>query len=113
MSLGLRKEENSPCKQTPQCRIKKRISSKHTIWCILLYRCETWTLRKYEQGRSEAMEMRTWRRMTRTSWIERKTNEAILEQINEKRTLLKTIMRRKIKSTGHLIRHKNFITKIY
>lgn len=56
---------------------------KTYIWSILLYGCETWAIGKYERERLEAMEMWMWRRMTRTSWIERKRNETILEEIEE------------------------------
>ncbi|KAI5755057.1 hypothetical protein M8J77_013699 [Diaphorina citri] len=85
---------------------------KTYIWSILLYGCETWTMGKYERERLEAMEMWLWRRMTRTSWMERKRNEKILEEIGEERNLMKTLMKRKIKLVGHLLRHNDFITNI-
>lgn len=53
-----------------------------------------------------------WRKMTRTSWIEYKTNEAVLNEINEERTMMNTIMKRTIKLIGHLLRNNVFITII-
>lgn len=85
---------------------------KTYIWSILLYGCETWTMGVYEKRRLEAMEMWMWRRMTRTSWIEKKSNEVLLEEIKEKRSLMQRIMKRKIKLIGHLLRHNTFITNI-
>lgn len=85
---------------------------KTYIWSILLYGCETWAIGKYERERLEAMEMWMWRRMTRTSWIERKRNETILEEIEERRNLITSIMKRKVKLVGHLLRHNEFITNI-
>ncbi|VVC43630.1 Hypothetical protein CINCED_3A006507 [Cinara cedri] len=81
---------------------------KTYVWSILLYGCESWTIGKYEKNRLEAMEMWMWRKMTRTSWIEHKTNEEVLNEINEERT----IMKRTIKLIGHLLRNNEFITII-
>ena len=85
---------------------------KTYIWSILLYGCETWTVGRYERERLEAMEMWLWRRMTRTKWTERKRNETIMEEIEEKRNIMTSLMRRKVKLVGHLLRHNNFITNI-
>lgn len=50
-----------------------------------------------------------WRKMTRTSLIEHKTNEAVLSEINEERTVMNTTMKITIKLIGHLLRYV-FIT---
>ena len=51
-----------------------------------------------------------WKKITRKSWIEYKTNEALLNEINEERTVMNTIIKRTIKLIGHLLRHNVFIT---
>jgi len=56
------------------------------------------------------MEMWIWRKMTVASWIEYKTNEPVLDEVNEKRTLMNKII--KIKPFGYLLRHNEFITII-
>jgi hypothetical protein len=56
------------------------------------------------------MEMWMWRKMTGTNWIEYKINEAVLDEINEERTVMNTILKRRIKLIGHLLRHNVFIT---
>jgi len=45
---------------------------KTFVWSVLLYRCKTWTIRKNEKDRLEAMEMWIWRKMNKTSWVERR-----------------------------------------
>jgi len=50
--------------------------------------------------------------MTRTKWTKKKTNEAVLIEIGEERSLIDSIMRRKVKLTGHLLRHNAFLTNI-
>ena len=51
-------------------------------WSTLLYGCESWTLRKPDIRRIQAAEMLFWRRLLKVSWIERITNEMILERMN-------------------------------
>ncbi|VVC46173.1 Hypothetical protein CINCED_3A005950 [Cinara cedri] len=58
------------------------------------------------------MEMWMWRKMTRTSCIEHKTNEEVLNEINEERTIMNTILKRTLKLIGHLLINNEFITVI-
>ena len=62
---------------------------------MALYCAETWSLRKEDIRRIEALEMWLWRRMERISWTEKVTNEEGLRRIGEKRTMAETIIRRK------------------
>ena len=86
---------------------------KAFVWSILLYGCETWTIQKYERDRLEAFEMWIWRRMTRTSWVERKSNEEVLQSVEERRELISHILKRKAKLIGHSIRHSTFLSNIF
>jgi len=65
------------------------------VWSVLLYGCETWTIRKNEKDCLEAMEMWILRKMNKTSWVERKTNEQVLRDVSEKRNIIKHILKRK------------------
>ena len=87
--------------------------AKTFVWSVLTYGCEAWTLGKAEKKRLEAMEMWIWRRMKKTSWVERKSNDQVLIEVNENRTLLKYIGRRKAKMIGHIMRHNQFLTNIF
>ena len=60
--------------------IRKRLV-KSLVWSVLLYGCETWTLRKEDVKRLEAFEMWVWCRMENVSWVDRKTNVEVLEMV--------------------------------
>jgi len=77
------------------------------VWSVALYGCETWTLRKEDRKRISAFEMTTYRRMLRVSWIEHRTNESILEELQPERRLLEVVMNRKLGYFGHMIRADN------
>ena len=61
---------------------KKRII-KTVVWPVLLYSCETWSLRKEEIQRLEVCKMWIWRRVTKTSWKDKKSNDEVLKQVGE------------------------------
>lgn len=92
--------------------LRKRFVKTY-VWSILLYGSETWTIDKRDRARLEAVEMWLWRKMTKTRWVDRKTNERVLEEVGEKRQLMKTIENRKIKLIGHLLRHSEFLSNIF
>ena len=56
--------------------------------------------------RLEAAEMLFFRRMLRISWTEKRTNESILEETNQERSLINTIRKRQLKFLGHICRHR-------
>ncbi|KAJ4450349.1 hypothetical protein ANN_01769 [Periplaneta americana] len=62
---------------------------------------ETWTLRRSEEKRIEAIEMWIWRRMERVKWTDRMRNEAVLERVDEERMMLKLIRKRKRNWVGN------------
>ena len=83
--------------------LKKRMI-KAIIWSVTLYGAETWTMREEDVKRIEAFEMWIWRRMERISWIEHKSNEEVLKQVNEERSLMNTIRTRQKNWIGHVLR---------
>src|SRR6476469_3146666 len=92
--------------------VRKRLV-KTLVWPVVLYGCETWTMRKEQINRLNAFEMWVWRRMGMVSWMDKRTNEQVLSSMNEKRSLIKTIWDRKKNwigqspynmSTGHVVR---------
>ena len=54
---------------------------KVLVFPIVLYGAETWTMRKHERRKIDAFELWCWRRVLRVSWMERKTNIWIIENI--------------------------------
>ena len=77
---------------------------KVLIWPVVLYGCETWTLRRAEIDKLQALEMWLWRRLERVSWRERISNEEVLTMVNETRCLIRTICQRKKNWIGHVLR---------
>ena len=73
---------------------------KTYVWSILLYGCETWTITAETKKNLEAAEMWFYRRMLRISWKEKRTNESILEETNQERSLINTIRKRQLKFLG-------------
>src|SRR6218665_4174399 len=88
--------------------IKKRII-KAIIWSVALYAAETWTYRKEDIGRLEAFEMWVWRKMEKISWRDMKTNEEVLQMVQEERCLMDVIWRRKKNWIGHNMQMKRYI----
>ena len=87
--------------------------TKCYIWSVLLYGCETWTLTSNLEKRIEAAEMWMYRRITKTSWKEKKTNKEVLKQLGIPKTeIVNTIKRRKLAYYGHVRRHETLQKKI-
>jgi len=91
--------------------LKKKII-KTLVWSKALYGVETWTMKKEEKRRIEAFEMWIWRRIENISWKEKMTNSEVLTRVNEKRELLSTVLRRKGKWLGHIIRGESLVKDV-
>jgi hypothetical protein len=91
--------------------VKKKIV-KTLVWSVALYGCETWTLKADEIRRLNALEMWIWRRMERVSWRDKKTNQEVLNQVGENRSLVDTIMRRKKNWIGHVLRGEGLLRDV-
>jgi hypothetical protein len=91
--------------------VKKKIV-KTVIWSVALYSAETWSLRKEDIRRIEALEMWIWRRMERISWTEKITNEEVLRRVGEKRSMVETIVRRKKNWIGHIMRGDGLMKEV-
>lgn len=76
---------------------------KTVVWSATIYGCEGWSLKKFDELRIEAFEMKGLRQILRVSRITRKTNEWILEKAGVTRTLLVSIT--KLRYFGHIISH--------
>ena len=76
------------------------------IWATFLYGCDTWTLTESIEKKITAFEMWIYRRISRTSWADKVTNQHVLQKINIKSTeLVQMIRTRKAKFYGHVRRH--------
>jgi len=69
-----------------------------------LYGSETWTLHKTDVDRLQAFEMWVWRRMLKIRWTEKKTNDEVLEMVQEERSMVKRIQQQQHNWLGHILR---------
>ena len=77
------------------------------VWymSIAMYGCETWTIGEPERKRLEAFEMWCYRRMRNIKWMDKITNEEVLGRIEERRTLWKSLKKRRVQMMGHTHTH--------
>ena len=68
-----------------------------------MYRCESWTIKKAEHWRIDALELWCWRRLLRVPWTARRSNQSILNEINPEYSLKGLILKLKLQYFGHLI----------
>ena len=57
------------------------------VFPVVMYRCESWTIKKAEHQRIDALDLWCWRRLLRVPWAARKSNQSILREINPKYSL--------------------------
>jgi len=77
---------------------------KALVWPVATYGCGSWTVRKNEETRLDAFEMKGLRKILRVSWTAKKTNEWVLNKAGVKREMLNTIKARKLAYCGHTMR---------
>ena len=75
---------------------------KATVFLIVMYGCESWTIKKTEWWR-RGYKLWCWRRLLRVSWMERSSNQSILKWINPEYTLKERILKLKLQYFGHLM----------
>ena len=73
---------------------------------------ESWTVKKVERQRSNAFELRCWRRLLRVPWTARRSNQSILKEINPGISLEGMMLKLKIQYFGHLMRRVDSLEKI-
>ena len=76
---------------------------KALVFPVVMYGCESWTVKKAECRRIDAFELWCWRRLLRVSWIARKSNQSILEEISPGCSLEGLMLKLKCQYFGHLM----------
>ena len=85
---------------------------KAMVFLVVIYGCESWTIKKVECQRIDAFEMWCWRRPLRVPWTERKSNQSILKEFNPEYSMEGLILKLKLQYLGHLIPITNSLEKI-
>ena len=75
---------------------------KAMVFPVVMYRCESWTIKKAEHRRIDAFELRCWRKLLRVPWTARRSNQSILKEINPEYSLKGLLLKLKLQYCGHL-----------
>ena len=76
---------------------------KAIVFPVVMYGCESWTLKKAECERNDAFELWCWRRLLRVSWTEKRSNQSILKEISPEYSLEGLMLQLKLQYLGHLL----------
>ena len=84
------------------------------LWgCILLmYGCESWTIKKVECRRIDAFELWGWRRLLRVPWTARRSNQSIIKEISPEYSLERLMLKLELQYFGHLMQITHSFEKI-
>ena len=81
------------------------------VFPVVMYRCESWTIKKAEHQRIDAFELWCWRSLLRVPWTERRSNQSILKEISPGCSLEGLMLKLKLQSFGHLMQRADSFEK--
>ena len=84
---------------------------KAMVFPVVMYGCDSWTIRKAECRRIDALELWYWRRLLRVPWTARRSNLSILKEISPEYSLEGLMLKLKLQYFGHLMRRTNSLQK--
>ena len=84
---------------------------KAMVFPVVMYGCESWTIKKAEHQRIDAFELWWWRRLLRVPWTARRSNQSILKEISPGISLEGMMLKLKLQYFGHLIRRADSFQK--
>ena len=81
------------------------------VFPVVMYGCESWTVKKAEHQRIDAFELWCWRRLLRIPWTARRSNQSILKGVSPEYSLEGLMLKLKLQNFGHLIRRADSFEK--
>ena len=84
---------------------------KAMVFPVVMYGCESWTIKKAERRRIDAFELWCWRRLLRVPWTARRSNQFILKEIGPECSLEGLMLKLKLQSFGHLMQRADSLEK--
>ena len=81
------------------------------VFPVIMYGCESWTIKKAERRRIDAFELWCWRRLLRVPWTARRSNQSILKEISPGISLEGMMLKLKLQYSGHLMRRVDSLEK--
>ena len=85
--------------------------AKAMVFPVVMYGCESWTVKKAEHRRIDAFELWCWRRLLRVPWTARRSNQSILKEISPECSLEGLMFKLKLQYFGHLMRRVDSVEK--
>ena len=92
-------------------RILSWFSDMHTVFPVVMYGCESWTIKKAERRRIDAFELWCWRRLMRVPWTARRSNQSTLKEISPECSLEGLMLKLKLQYFGHQMRRTDSLEK--
>ena len=84
---------------------------KAMVFPVVMYGCESWTIKKTEHQRIDAFELWCWRRLQRVSWTTRRSNQSILKEISPEYSLERLMLKLKFQYFDHLMQRTDSLEK--
>ena len=84
---------------------------KAMVFPVVMYGCESWTVKKAERRRTDAFELWCWRILLRVPWTARRSNQSILTEISPEYSLEGLMLKLKLQYTGHLMQRTDLLEK--
>ena len=84
---------------------------KAMVFLVVMYECESWTIKKAESRRIDTFELLCWRRLLRVPWTARRSNQSILKEINPEHSLEGLMLKLQLQYFGHLMRRTDSVEK--
>ena len=81
------------------------------VFPVVMYRCESWTIKKAEHQRIDAFDLWCWRRLLRVPWTARKSNQSLLKEVNPEYSLEGQMLKLKLQHFGHLMQRAGSLEK--
>ena len=84
---------------------------KGMFFSVVMYGCESWTIKKAEHQRIDVFELWCWRRLLRVPWTARRSNQSIVKEISPEYSLEGLMLKLKLQYFGHLMRRVDSLEK--
>ena len=78
---------------------------------VVMYGCDSWTIKKAEHGRTDAFELWCWRRLFKAPWTARRSNQSILKELSLRCSLERLMLKLELQYSGHLMRRADSFEK--
>ena len=91
--------------------LTKVCTVKGMVLPVVMYRCESWTIKKAKYQRIDAFQLWCWRRLVRVPWTARRSNQLVLKEISSECSLEKLMLKLRLQYFGHLMQRGDSLKK--